>query len=42
MARVNIPQKGDTIGIAAPSSHFDKEMFKQGVAILKQCGFHSY
>lgn len=31
---------GDTIGIAAPASPFDREAFEQGVAVLEAMGFH--
>ena len=31
--------KGDTIGIVAPASSFDKENFKKGLKILRQLGF---
>lgn len=32
-------KEGDCIGIAAPSSPFDKNLFKHGVAALKKLGF---
>lgn len=35
-------KKGDTIGIAAPSSPFDKNQFRHGVALLKKAGFEVY
>ncbi|MDP2646774.1 MAG: LD-carboxypeptidase [Desulfobacterales bacterium] len=31
---------GDTIGIVAPSSPFDMENFRRGVAVLEDMGFH--
>ncbi|MFC1858457.1 LD-carboxypeptidase [Thermodesulfobacteriota bacterium] len=31
---------GDTIGIAAPASHFKKEPFKRGLAVLASMGFN--
>lgn len=34
-----ILKKGDVIGVAAPSSPFDKNQFKHGVACLKKLGF---
>jgi len=35
-------KKGDTIGIAAPSSPFDKGDFKRGVQMLENLGFNVY
>src|SRR3972149_12061004 len=32
-------KEGDCIGIAAPSSPFDKNQFKHGVTLLKKLGF---
>ncbi|MDO8527085.1 MAG: LD-carboxypeptidase [Deltaproteobacteria bacterium] len=32
-------KEGDLIGIAAPSSPFDKQLFKQGVTLLQKMGF---
>lgn len=31
---------GDTIGIAAPASPFDKDKFKKGISVLKSLGFN--
>ncbi len=31
---------GDTIGIAAPASSFDREEFDKGIAVLESMGFH--
>lgn len=41
-AMVGILKKGDIIGIAAPSSPFDKNQFKHGVSVLKKLGFEVY
>ena len=41
--RILIPPRlkaGDTIGIAAPASHFKKEPFKRGLAVLASMGFN--
>lgn len=35
-------KEGDCIGIAAPSSPFDKNQFKHGVSLLKKLGFEVY
>lgn len=35
-------RQGDTIGIVAPASPFDEDMFFQGVAVLKSMGFHLF
>ena len=35
-------KEGDCIGIAAPSSPFDKNQFKHGVSVLKKLGFEVY
>ncbi len=32
-------KQGDTIGVAAPSARFDRELFKKGVVCLKNMGF---
>ena len=32
-------KRGDTIGIAAPAGPFDKDLFEEGMAILKRMGF---
>ncbi len=33
-------QPGDTIGIVAPASHFEKDAFNRGVKAIKAMGFH--
>ncbi|UCD88976.1 MAG: LD-carboxypeptidase [Desulfobacterales bacterium] len=33
-------RQGDTIGIVAPASSFDKDTFYQGIAVLESMGFH--
>jgi muramoyltetrapeptide carboxypeptidase len=33
---------GDTIAIAAPASHFDKEKFYRGIAVLERMGFRPF
>ncbi|MCP4107514.1 MAG: LD-carboxypeptidase [Desulfobacteraceae bacterium] len=41
--KILIPERlvpGDTIGIAAPASPFETEIFQQGVTILGSMGFH--
>ena len=35
-------QSGDTIGIAAPASPFDKKLFQQGISVLQQWGFEIF
>lgn len=39
MIKISPLKPGDTIGIAAPASHFDKEAFLSGVKNLKEMGF---
>lgn len=39
MKKIKALQKGDTIGIAAPASPFDRTLFKKGVKTLEQMGF---
>jgi muramoyltetrapeptide carboxypeptidase len=34
-------KQGDTIGIVAPASHFDLEMFNRGIAVLESMGFNA-
>jgi len=34
-------KRGDTIGIVAPASHFDLEMFNRGIAVLESMGFNT-
>ena len=33
--------RGDTIGIVAPASHFDLEKFNKGIAVLESMGFNT-
>jgi muramoyltetrapeptide carboxypeptidase len=37
-----ILEQGDTIGIAAPASPFDKGSLKKGIDVLKSMGFNAY
>ncbi len=34
-------KEGDTIGIVAPASHFGREKFNKGLAVLESMGFRT-
>ena len=42
MKKARALQKGDTIGIAAPASPFDRNEFKKGVKTIEEMGFSVY
>lgn len=35
-------RRGDTIGIVAPASHFDRQSFARGIEVLESMGFQTY
>jgi len=39
MSRIRALKIGDSIGIAAPASPFDKKLFTKGIGVLKELGF---